>query len=364
VRLPRQWIVSIADRQGIILARSRDQDRFVGTTLPPVLSRQRPGTALHTVTLENETVLRATALSRLSGWQVAVNLPVTEAEAALRTHLLLLGIWSAVALLMTAVGAAGFARMVARPLQSASRAAAELAHDRAMVAVPSHVTEVNTLVSTLQRAGNELSTARARQRLLLDELSHRVKNLLSVVIAMTQSSLASEDLKEAREPLTRRLFSLARSHDLILASRWKGAPLAKIVEAELGAYAGRVQAQGPDIVLSPQATQAITMILHELATNAAKYGALSVPQGQVRVTWMAEGVPPRLKLLWQELGGPSVRPPTGTGFGTALLEGALPEATTRLSYDSNGFAYVLDVPVEAVAAPAEPSEPSADVKTG
>jgi two-component sensor histidine kinase len=171
---------------------------------------------------------------------------------------------------------------------------------------------------------------------------------------MTQSSLASGDLKEAREPLIRRLFSLARSHDLIVASRWEGAPLAKIVEAELGAHAERVQAEGPDIVLSPRATQAITMILHELATNAAKYGALSVPQGQVRVTWVVGSEPhARLKLLWQERGRPTVVPPTTSGFGTALLEGALPEVTTRLSYDPNGLAYVLDVPVEAVPASAD-----------
>jgi two-component sensor histidine kinase len=353
--LPPEWIIGVADRKGIILARSLDQDRFIGTALSPVLSTQHPGTASRAIILDGAATLRATERSQLSDWQIAVNFPLAAAETTLRTNLMLLGAWGAIALLLTAASATWFARVVARPIQAASQAATGLADGRAITPFRSGVAEANTLVTALHHASLDLGKAREQQRMLLDELNHRVRNLLSVIIAMTMRTLSSSRLQESRDLLISRFHSIGRAHDLLTANDWEGVAMASFVETELNPFAGRVRARGPDIVLSPGAAQAITMVLHELVTNAAKYGALSEPGGQVDLTWsVLRDREPRLRLRWQESGGPVVKPPTRKGFGTTLLEGALSNAVARIAYDRDGLVYELETPVVGVVAPSSP----------
>jgi two-component sensor histidine kinase len=346
---PPEWIISVADATGVVLARSHDQDEHVGTRLPDALSEQRPGSASLAVTLDGGTMLRATSPSALAGWQVAVNFPMATAAAALRTNMLLLGLWGAVALVLTVVMAAWFSCIVARPIEMAAQAAAGLAHEHGVDLVRSHVIEANDLVAALHRTGLEVAKAHEQQRLLREELSHRVKNLLTVVIAMTMRTLSSEVAKDERELLIRRLQALGRSHDLLTANRWEGASLAQIVKAELSEFSGRIEAGGPDIDFDARATQTITMILHELATNAVKYGALSSPQGRVTLAWSVGREEPRFfSLTWRESGGPPVRPPERQGFGTSLLGTALREGTARIEFRREGLVYELTAPLAAV----------------
>jgi len=362
-KVPRDWVVSVADRNGTVLARSRDQEKFLGSTLPTTLSAQPSRTTAEALTLEGGRVLRATARSELSGWQIAVNFPLGGAQAGLRTNLMLLGAWSLVAVLLTAVGAAWFARIVARPIQAASEAAAGLPEDRPISPFQSHVIEANTLVHALHQASIDLSKAHAQQRLLLEELNHRVKNLLSVIIALTMRSLSGHQLKDARDLLIRRFHALKRTHDLLTANQWQGAALTGIVNAELAPFTGRFSAQGPDVVLNPGAAQTITMILHELVTNAAKYGAWSAAGGQVELTWsIVEQGEARLQLSWRERGGPAVSAPSHKGFGTMLLQRGLAQGTARLAYNRDGLSYEVEVPLAAItAAPAAlilPAQPA------
>jgi two-component sensor histidine kinase len=346
---PPEWIISVADTAGVVLARSHDQDKHVGTRLPDAVSGQRPGSASPAVTLDGSTMLRATSSSALAGWQVAVNFPMATAAAALRTNMLLLGLWGAVAMVLTVVMAAWFSRIVARPIEMAAQAAAGLAQEHGVDLVRSHVIEANHLVAALHRTGLEVTKAHEQQRLLREELSHRVKNLLTVVIAMTMRTLSSEHAKDERELLIRRLQALGRSHDLLTANRWEGASLAQIVEAELSEFAGRIEAGGPDINLDARATQTITMILHELATNAVKYGALSSPHGRVTLAWSLEREEtPRFSLTWRESGGPPVRPPERQGFGTSLLGSALREGTAHIEFRREGLVYELTAPLAEV----------------
>ena len=151
--------------------------------------------------------------------------------------------------------------------------------------------------------------------------------------------------------LARRLHSLGRSHDLLVVNRQEGAALADIVDAELGPFADRIRTEGPEIVLGPSATQTIAMILHELVTNAVKYGALSDPRGQVDLTWSVRQCDAtRFALRWQESGGPPVKPPVRTGFGTTLLKSALREANARIDFQPEGLVYELEVPLATFAA--------------
>jgi two-component sensor histidine kinase len=349
--LPQEWVISIADRVGIILARSREPEKFIGIPLPAVLSEQTAGTTAPAVLLEGGDALRATARSGLSDWQVAVNFPVAAAEALQHTNVVLIGGWTVLALVLTAAGATWFARTVARPLQIASQAAEGLVHNREMPPFQSRVVEANELVRALQGASLEISNAQKQQQLLLKELNHRVKNLLSVVIAITMRTLPSNQSSSPREQLIQRLYSLGRSHDLLIETGWQGASLPKIVLTEMNPYAGRIHAEGPEIILNPNSAQTVTMILHELATNAAKYGALSASRGRVNLSWSVTGDrEPSLNLTWLESGGPAVSPPLRKGFGAALLEDAIPGSGT-LTYRPDGLLYELEVLVSSVVEP-------------
>jgi len=166
----------------------------------------------------------------------------------------------------------------------------------------------------------ERKEAEEFQRLLLNELKHRVKNTLSTVQAITTQTLTNAtDLQSAKEALEQRIVSMAKAHDLLIASSWTGASLTEVVSRTLDAFSPfQIHVSGSDVQIPSRQTLALSMALHELATNAAKYGALSCPNGGVSVHWTLEDG--KLQLEWQELGGPPVAPPTRKGFGTRLLE--------------------------------------------
>jgi PAS domain S-box-containing protein len=146
--------------------------------------------------------------------------------------------------------------------------------------------------------------AEERQRLLLDELNHRVKNTLATVQAITSQTLrTARDLPSAREAVERRIHSMARAHDLLTSRDWKGANLTDVVARALEAFTPvQVSISGEPVELSPKHTLALSLALHELATNATKYGALSCPGGRLTVTWAVKDG--RLRLNWEESGGP------------------------------------------------------------
>jgi two-component sensor histidine kinase/PAS domain-containing protein len=192
---------------------------------------------------------------------------------------------------------------------------------------------------------SELKQAEELQRLLVNELNHRVKNSLATVQSIASQTLrAATDLTAARAAIDARIGSLARAHDLLTDRSWSGADLRDVVGRALEPFdAARLELAGPSLDLSPKHALALSLALHELATNAAKYGALSSPQGRVSVSWeVAEGV---LRMVWRESGGPPVAPPVRRGFGARLLEGHLFRelgGRTRLDYHPEGVRYEIE----------------------
>ena len=185
----------------------------------------------------------------------------------------------------------------------------------------------------------ERKDAEALQQLLLNELNHRVKNTLATIQAITTQTLsAARDLPTAREALEQRIVSMAKAHDLLIARSWTGANLREIVTRSLEAFSpAQLKISGDDVEISARQTLALSMALHELATNAMKYGALSCPEGRVSVHWELRGN--ELQLHWEEGGGPPVSPPSQNGFGSKLLERLLMGelgGELRLDYDSAG----------------------------
>jgi len=194
-------------------------------------------------------------------------------------------------------------------------------------------------ISGASRDLTELKRAEEQQRLLVNELNHRVKNTLATIQSIAAQTLRSaDDLKSARLALSARIISLAQAHDLLTARSWSGADARDVVLRALEPFpADRIHFAGTSIEISPHHALALSLALHELATNAAKYGALSVPQGEVHLVMQVEGG--ALHLSWRESGGPTVTPPTRRGFGSRLLEEGLVHdlgGETRLEYAADG----------------------------
>ena len=175
-------------------------------------------------------------------------------------------------------------------------------------------------IAGASRDVTERKQAEDLQRLLLNELNHRVKNTLATVQAITAETLrAARDLPSAKEALDRRIYSMAQAHDLLTLRAWTGASLTDIVTRALEAFTpARAKIFGPAVDVSSKHALALSLALHELATNATKYGGMSCPEGRVSVQWYEEEG--TLHLDWEESGGPPVGPPTHKGFGSRLLE--------------------------------------------
>ncbi len=191
--------------------------------------------------------------------------------------------------------------------------------------------------------------AEERQILLAREVDHRARNALAVAQSIVRLTRASS-IDEYVTAVEGRIGALARSHALLSDSRWQGADLGTIVEEELAPYRAtgrdKVIIAGPKVVLKPATAQSLALALHELATNAAKYGPLSAPMGQVRLTWDVRSE--NLVLEWLETGGPPVEPPSTKGYGSRLInagiEGLLNGAAT-FDWRRDGLHFSLSVPL-------------------
>jgi PAS domain S-box-containing protein len=188
---------------------------------------------------------------------------------------------------------------------------------------------------------------------IMGELSHRSKNLLSVIIAIArQSAKESISLEDYTARFEERLSALARLHDLLVQEEWRGASLQALAQSQIAPFAGsRVTIEGPDVKLRPDVAQTICMVFHELATNASKYGALSNEKGSVAVTWgIMDAGEKRLFIQWQERNGPPVVTPQRRGFGTIVVERMslqVRDASASLKYNSSGVIWYLEAPYES-----------------
>lgn len=205
------------------------------------------------------------------------------------------------------------------------------------------------IVSLLRAALAREVAAREGERLLKLELHHRVKNTLAVVQSLANQTFRSaRDPQAARADFTARLAALADAHDVLVDAGWRPVTLEILAERTLAPFRpapDRLRLEGLPVTVAPEAAVALTLCLHELATNATKHGALSVKDGQVRLTWRADeiGGRRRLSVEWCETGGPAPTPPVEpAGFGSRLLTRALaaqPNADTQLSFPPQGVSW-------------------------
>ena len=192
------------------------------------------------------------------------------------------------------------------------------------------------------------------QRLLLEELHHRIKNVLATVMAITSQSLRNTDtIQHGRKAIEHRLLALGRVHDLLLKTNWTSATLESIIRTAIDPFdkAARFSVEIPEIDVSPSAVLPLAMILNELCTNAVKYGALSNDNGCVALSAVISASNERFGFTWLETGGPSVQIPTHRSFGMRLIEhgfvGEL-EGKAHLAFEPSGVVCTLDIPLASL----------------
>jgi PAS domain S-box-containing protein len=205
-------------------------------------------------------------------------------------------------------------------------------------------------------------------RFLMRELTHRSKNLLAVIQAMARQSLSLQtDPKDFVGRFSERLSSLAGSHDLLSNEDWAGASLTQLIRSQLQHFGdlldSRILIEGKDVILKPEAAQNIGIALHELSTNAAKFGALSGETGTVTISWAVEGIDgsARVHLFWREQDGPRVEAPDHRGFGRTVMERIAGQALggqSKATFAPTGVIWELDVPATSVMREKAP-EPAA-----
>jgi two-component sensor histidine kinase len=199
--------------------------------------------------------------------------------------------------------------------------------------------------------------AEDQQTLRNRELSHRLKNTLAMVQAIASQTLRNApDFESAKEALAARLIALGKAHDILLTGARESAGIDAVIAGALAIHddgqAGRLALEGPMIEVGPKAALSLALMMHELATNAVKYGALSVPGGRVAVTWSLDA-DAMVRMLWTESGGPKVAPPTRKGFGSRLIERGLAGAvggSVGLAYEPDGVVCRVEAPLSGFQA--------------
>lgn len=199
------------------------------------------------------------------------------------------------------------------------------------------VTMLEVILRLTDAAERERKIAQDRQELLIAELNHRVRNILTLIRGLVgHSKSGALTMEEFAKVLNDRIHALSRAHDQITRGNWGSAPLADMFKTEVAAFlgkkAGRVEIEGPPVLLAPHAFATMALVAHEMVTNSAKYGALKDSHGKVRVSWEIDEMG-RLIITWIERGGPAVQAPTRRGFGSTVIERSIP-------YDLQGEAEI------------------------
>ena len=283
-RPSKDWTISIFDGEGTNFARVPNPQDTIGKRASPSLYAEmfrRPEATLSTVSLEGVPLITSFARSSLTGWTVAAGVAESSLVAPLWRNLAITSVMGAVLLLVGLAFAVRMATQIAR---------GEMLHD-----------------------------------LLIEELNHRVKNTLAVLQSIATQTFRSASRAE-REKFEGRLGALAEAHNLLSQEKWQGSELQDVIARVLQPYLlnnpERMRMSGPQVPLSPRLAVVLSMIVHEIATNAAKYGALSNDTGTVTLDWevLEESDGRKLRLIWTEAGGPPVTAPVQRGFGSRLIE--------------------------------------------
>lgn len=319
-------LASLVDRNGTIIWRNIRPEYFVGRkasgTMRQRLNAPENEGAAESTSLDGVRMLSAYHRSSLSGWAVIVGVPLSEVRAAVQPSLLRGGFMLLALFLFSALLAAALGRRLNNGLKVLTRAVD--ADRTGQPVLSTGLTEFDAAALALHESAAARSRSERHQQILIGELNHRVKNTLTVVQSLAHQTFRGRcNPEQLIQSFEARLQALATAHNLLTRSGWESAPMSDVVKGALKPFCGpdRCRIEGSDFSLPPQTAVNLALALHELATNAVKYGALSVPTGRVLVQWST--APGRFEFDWEESGGPPVQPSGSEGFGTRLIKRTL-----------------------------------------
>ena len=300
-------------------------------------------------------LIEASVVSNLSGWTTILAVPnAVIVRPAMRSWLLLISAGALLLLFSVTLGII-FGRRLATPILQLSKQAEAIGLGQPATTIGTDIAEIGEVSKILAQASRDRREAEEQNRFLMREMTHRAKNQYALIAAIARrAAKESSDTTEFLATLSEALNSLARSAELLAGRGWESALLAELVRTQLSAFGAggnQIELSGPDVRLNPAAAQTIGLALHELATNAVKYGALSVESGKVHITWSDDGS--QIRLEWREAGGPPVTEPKHSGFGTLVTQKMTSRGlggSVEMDYARSGVVWKLAAPRDSIVA--------------
>lgn len=318
------WNAAVLDSQGTVIVSTDEKQKAGETFFLRVVPSLRLGVSpMQQGGVDYQVV---TEFSSLAGWRMIAWAKSSDVQAPAVSSLLWLTIGGVVFALLAAASAVGIARVLSRDVRLLASDARRLGHGERIATRPYAITELETVSQALSEAADARVKSENEVRFLMREVAHRSKNQLTVIQAMlNQSAAGAENASDFAEAFRKRVAGLARSTDLMIANATQGVNLAELAKNQLKPFTpddtARVRIAGPVVLLDPQASQTLGMALHELSTNATKYGALANETGIVSLSWVTSG--DDLNLVWRESRATIDRQAIAAsrkGFGSVVLE--------------------------------------------
>jgi two-component sensor histidine kinase len=360
------WLVIVLDGSYRVIARTREHDGFLGRTASDEFIQKLSGAegVVSSTTLDGSAVLDGYYKSPLTGWTVITAVPVSSINESVRQAALAVAAAGILGLVCSLLLATLYSFYITPPIWRLRNDALALSRREPVTHFNTGITELNAVSETLADASNALIRDETAKGQMIKELNHRVKNSLATVLSIARQSAAKTDnFAEFYEAFSGRLVALSQSHDALSEGEWVEADAAELVQRVCISVAGadRIAAKGPRVPLYPRAALTLGMVLHELYTNASKYGALSSPEGSIAVEWSVQTDAPggaSFALDWTERGGPRVGAPQKKSFGTRFINESIRHelrGETAFDFKPKGLVFRCRFPLRR---PAE--EPTAE----
>jgi len=351
LRVPDRWVATLLDNKLKVLARSAGDGKWTGHSASPDmvenLGRAKEGIS-YSRSLDGVPTRVAYTRSPQTGWTLLVAIPRAEFSrtitmsvlSATGIFLLLLLMGGALALFVSKQINLEVGRLVSD--------AGAIGRGEPIKTTGEHgLEEIAAVHMALMAASAELKAREDRQAVMINELNHRVKNTLATVQALARQTFGKAESAKV-EVFTERLIALSGAHDLLTRTGWREADLGALMQACTRAHGDRVSCEGPSVSLNPHTAVALSMVFHEMATNSAKYGALSAPGGTVAIVWRVDPEGQSLIFNWSEHGGPPVVAPGLLGFGIRLIDSSIRrelKGRPHFDFKPEGLVFTASMPL-------------------
>ncbi len=352
-QLPSGWHAALIDTENLVIAATADAGFDFGATLPLRRNEKSNGADWIAEEFDGEDVVTAEWLSGLTGWRVIAWASAAQVQRPLQDSLLQLAAWGLVIALAALAVSFLIAQQIGLSVKGLRQDAARLGRGEAVYPRSYPVLEIAEVSEALAKASEQRQMTERDIRFLMRELAHRSKNQMAVIAAMAkQTARGATDLPSYVQALEHRIMGLARSTDLLLANGRVGVELSTLIADQLAPFRpsdDRDRIEGPQLRINPQGAQILGMALHELATNAMRYGAFASPEGRFELIWAIQH--DQLLMRWRERLGAKLVDSDRSGFGTIVLRtmvgGALGAQVNRIAHE-DGVEWVFEIPLASL----------------